>query len=508
MRNELFDHLIKLRTKEMKSEGRPNWQRMAAMIDQWEREEHYVSDSAFDKMVASKLKQQSVIFSESNWNKLEKEIDRRRSIRRRIIMLQISSAAVFVLLAMLTFQLYPYFNTQEFTGKIITKDNPSRNEVVPNSLKTENDLVESELIPVTNQVVSSEIRPQDALQGSGSGVSGLPGIPSEDTGSGINYLAGLTISRMTEMGKSRIFNPASYFSELEQSEAVQAVSVAVSYFELMKAQLPGDFYHLSGSNDFAPLTYNRNDNKITGEIQEPQNSPVIHEQINQKTAKPDILLAGYYSPAIHFIQSPFDPVFQEPGYSLNQLNDGVGVMAGTRYKKLGLDIGVEYGSLEYTPRKIEEYIDEGKSIYLKKIALHTLKVPIHISMELFRDKLWEIYCKAGLSVKTVLKAEYNMEEQSNGLAYLIKDLKTNPAYAQSLYGKKTFESGLMDEGNVVKNVSSSADFGIGIKRQIARDTYAFIEPMMQIDLAGDGFGPNQDKIHNLHMKAGIFVDLN
>lgn len=507
MRNELFDHLIKLRTKEMKSEGRPNWQRMAAMIDQWEIEEHYVSDSAFDKMVVSKLKQQSATFSESNWNKLEKEIDRRRTIRQRIIMLQISSAAVFVLLAMLTFQLYPYFNTQEFSGEKIAKDNPSRNEVVPKTLTPENDLVESEPILAKSQVVSSEIRPPDTFQGSGSGVSGQPG-PSEDTGSGINYLAGLTISRMTEMGRSRIFSPASYFSELEQSEEVLAVSVVVSYFELMKAQLPGDFFHLSGSNDIARLTQNRNDNKISGELQEPQNSPAIHEHINQKTAKPDILLAGYYSPAIHFIQSPFDQVFQEPGYSLNQLDDGIGVMAGTRYKKLGLDIGVEYGSLEYAPRKIEEDIDEGKSIYLKKIALHTLKVPIHISMELFRNKLWEIYCKTGLSVKTILKAEYNMEEQSNGLAYLIKDLKTNPAYAHSLYGKKTFESGLMDEGNVVKNVSSSADFGIGIKRQIARDTYAFIEPMMQIDLAGNGFGPNQDKIHNLHMKAGIFVDIN
>jgi hypothetical protein len=508
MRNDLFDQLIKSRAKEMKSEGKPNWQLMSAMIDQWEKEENYVSDSAFDTMVASKLKQQSVTFSETNWNKLEKEIDRRRSIRQRILLLQVSSAAVFVLLAMLTFQLYPYLTEKNISGEIVVKENPPGDEVVMNTFKAENDLVVRKHIPKNNQVELTEIRTQDTFQGSRSVLSVQPGNTLVNSGSGTKHFAGLTLSRMMEMGRPRIIDPEIFFSNLQQSTDKQTVSVVISFSGHIFETNTLDLNKLSDPNVFALSTNDNSDNITTGKTQNHENPIEIQELIDQKPAKPKILLAGYYCPAIQLIQSPFDRVFNEPGYSLKQFNDGVGVLAGVRYKKAGLNTGVEYCSLEYAPRKIEEDIVEGTSIYLKNIVLKTLKVPFQISLDLFQNKVWQIYCKAGLSVKTVLKAEYIMEEQSNGLAYLIKDLKTNPTYANSLYSKKTFESGLIDEGNVVKNVSSSADFGVGIKRHIAKDTYAFIEPMMQIDIARDGFGPNHDKIHNLHMKAGVFVDLN
>lgn len=512
MKNELFDHLIKSRVDEMESAGTPNWQRMTALIDQWEEEEQKTSDSGFDAMIASKLKQ-SAVYSEGNWSKLEKEIDRRRTIKQRIVLFQLSAAAVFVLMAMLTFQMYPYFTDSYQGNGIVYTDHAQLQE---NTLSTENGkhktIKEKELlVSEVNNVPKLQDAESMQYKVTHSEKSTDINLYATHKDSGINLLAGLSVGNILAATNPGFYDPYVHVSDFDPYMNLNSVSFEITIYEKIESSQPLDFYQ--------PIQQNNEDNlAFSGSalITKTSETEGQTSQINvdnpvidiKALAKPDFYIAAYHSPGVKFIQSPFDQVFNEPGYSLKQPSAGVGISVGMNFQRFEINSGLEYGNLEYSPRKIEEPIDGGKSIYLKNIALKTIRVPLHFSYSIFKDKIWEIYCKAGISINAVLEARYDMEEKSNGLAYLIENLKTNPSFINSLYSAKSFESGIMDKGELVPNVAASADFGVGIKMKVSKDAYVFVEPMVQYDVAGNGLGPNMDKIHNLHMKTGMAVNIN
>lgn len=512
MKNELFDHLIKSRVSEVENAGKPNWQRMSALIDQWEAEEQKTSDSGFDAMIASKLNQ-SVTYSEGNWSKLEKEIDRRRTIKQRIVLFQLSAAAVFVLMAMLTFQMYPYF-TDTFRGNGIVHSEAL--QLKENTLSTENGIHKTLnkkelLVPEVNNAPKSQNSETMHWSFSPIGKSIDKTLKASHSDFGINQLAGISVGKIIAASNPGFYNPYVNVSYMDTDMNLNSVSFEITIYEKIEGSQQIVAFHNAQQNDADNL-------KSVGFASLPEKSKEIEKsnQINvvnpvediKALSKPDFYIAAYHSPGVQLIQSPFDQVFNEPGYDLKQPNAGIGISAGMNYQRFGVNTGLEYSNLAYSPRKVEETIEEGKSIYLKNIALKTIRMPLHFSYSIFKDKIWEIYCKAGISINAVLEARYDMEEKSNGLAYLIENLKTNPSFVNSLYSAKSFESGLMDKGELVPNVAASADFGVGIKRHVSKDAYVFIEPMVHYDMIGNGLGPNKDKIHNLHMKTGLAVSLN
>lgn len=512
MKNELFDHLIKSRVSEVENAGKPDWQRMSALIDQWEAEEQKTSDAGFDAMIASKLKQ-SVAYSEGNWSKLEKEIDRRRTIKQRIVLFQLSAAAVVVLMAMLTFQMYPYF-TDTFRGNGIVHSEGL--QLKESTLSTDNGVYNTlrkrELqVPEVNNAPISQNPETMHWSFAQPGESIDKTLKAAHINSGISQLAGLSIGKIIAASNPGFYNPFVNVSYLDKDMNLNSVSFEITIYEKIEGSQQIVAFHKVYQNDSDNLQ-----SAGFGSLQEKSTEIEKTNQINvvnpvediKALSKPEFYVAAYHSPGVQLIQSPFDQVFNEPGYDLKQPNAGVGISAGMNYQRFGFNTGLEYGNLEYSPRKVEESIGEGKSIYLKNVALKTIRVPFHFSYSMFKDKIWEIYCKAGISINAVLEARYDMEEKSDGLAYLIENLKTNPSFVNSLYSAKSFESGLLDKGELVPNVASSADFGVGIKRHVSKDAYVFIEPMVHYDMLGNGLGPNKDIIHNVHMKTGLAVNLN
>ncbi len=512
MRNELFDHLIKSRVSEVENTGKPNWQRMSALIDQWEEEEHKTSDSGFDAMIASKLKQ-SVVYSEGNWSKLENEIDRRRTIKQRIVLFQLSAAAVVLLMAMLTFQIYPYFtDTLRGDGTALSDEHILREKSPISGNDNLEKSQEKELL-VSKDIIAPKLQNEKTIQISvdHSEKSNDKNFKTTQSNFDYNHMAGLTVGKIIDASHTGFYNPFLNVSYVDTDMNLNSVSFEITLYGKIEGYQQTIAVHHAQQNNVNNLEsfgFESTTKKSTENVKTNQIDVACPAEDIKALSKPDFYIAAYHSPGVQVIHSPFDQVFNEPGYNLKKTNTGVGISAGMNYQKFGVNTGMEYGNLEYSPRKVEETIEEGKSIYLKNIALKTIRIPLHFSYSIFKDKIWEIYCKAGISLNAVLEARYDMEEKSNGLASLIENLKTNPSFVNSLYSAKTFESGLIDKGELVPNIASSADFGVGIKRMVAKDAYVFIEPMVHYDLIGNGLGPNKDEIHNLHMKTGLAVNLN
>lgn len=491
----------------MESEGKPNWQMLSAKIDQWENESQIATDSGFDSMIAAKLNSTKVRYSEDSWFRFEKELARRRTVRQRVILFQLSSAAALLLFAMLIFQLFPDFINSTDSQDIAVKTRPASDSAADpgGSIEVTEEILTGK---ANGSGIGHEFSGQNLpiAQTTGDQYTGIFQPVSHQSEN--IYFGGLTVDRMISMVNPRFNFPNHNKLNFNAFEW----SIVITIDERSPGNSPNDQHPGAEASDQAFAVQSENQNPVIAH-QESDNSTSNLESVNpaesiELNTKPGFYLAAYTNPSLSFIQSPFDQVFNEPGYSLLRFDAGLGFTAGVNLNKAGINTGVEYGSMDYSPRRIEEYIEDGKSIYLKSIAIKSIRVPLQASYEIFKNRLWEIYCKAGITVNAVLDASYEMEENANGLAYLIENLRTNPSFVNSLYSKKTFEYGILDDGELIPNVSCSADFGVGLKRKVAKDIYVFAEPMLQYEIAGNGFGPNHDKFHNVHLKTGVSVSLN
>jgi hypothetical protein len=217
----------------------------------------------------------------------------------------------------------------------------------------------------------------------------------------------------------------------------------------------------------------------------------------------------FVKPMLSFVRSSFDEIMQEPGYSRNIGNIGGGFEAGYNIGKFGLRTGASISSLSYAPREVVEYVPEADShVSLENISVDHLNIPLHLTYDLVGNENWQIYGLFGLSARLALITDYEFEVQENGLAYLIKDLKTNPVYSNSLTSQKDYQSGAIDGGNPGSMLSASVDLGLGLAYNWGNNWSLFLEPVYAHDLKKDGFGPNHDKIHCLSINAGIRGSLN
>jgi hypothetical protein len=517
MNNKEFDKIIKSSLKNMSSKGKPNWNRMERHVEEWEMKEGFISDENFDKTIAEKLEEVKVEYDQSSWPKLEAKMLLRRSLRKRIIYYQMAGVAVILLLFALFFQLDP--------GKF----NPYKNDI---SVEPASEMQEREMVGAVQQ--SSEKDGFDSEDTQVLSVDGDTELVDEQLFVQ-NSSAEPNVANAEEQNHLA-FEPASTalvkIGQVEQSPVVDQSAMFEGEEERRVKSLaePSRVNDSRGLNDTRIAEqWSSNEGTIYMDKLDhaaryclaDQNSPFSAMELTEPKYSSGQLpdkshqkpktwnLATYGQPQYLFLNSPYDALMKEPGYSRSWGTVGLGLGLHYRLGDWAFGMGMEYARFTYSPRKIEERLEGSDAlIHLASISGDMLSLPIQVKYYWKDAGRFSFYSSLALSFRVAMATDYEIHRSEQGLTDLIRDLRTNPVYQNTLYSQKEYEPGLIEGGNARQQILTGVELACGIHYKIDDRFALFAEPAFRYDLSTQGFGPNQDKIHQLSLRAGVIGVLN
>lgn len=503
MDNREFDQFIKNRLQDLGGSSVPDWNRMEESVTHWEIREGLVDDQTFDELIAEKLETIETTPSEFGWTKLATKIDYQKSFGKRIISLQLAGAAIILLLLMLLYQFYP--GKTDFYPKdyIVEESTPEATEKVEiTNVKPDPTAEQSVKL---NTKLNQEKEPLSGSLNSGNGVTDTETLYNGSkqraeivqtqrlSGNTEDIVEGNLVENLPGNNEEIMVESTSGNNSLSNTLLME-----VERNVLLLNELPRKIFQCIETGN---LEYAMVDNPLVWR------SDDFAQMTNQR--KKGWQLSASATPQLAMVRSPFDLIMNEPGYSRNFMNVSTGLSVGFRIGDFELSGGLGYNQLSYTPRKVEESIDGGSaSLHLASISADFISLPLNLVYFWHESPKVSWYSGAGMTFRALMSAEYEVHRTEQGLTSLINDLRTNPAYRQTLVSQKDFESGLMDGGDPGNALLAGISVSTGAQIHIDQNWSVFLEPGVSLDLSGNGFGPNHDKINYFSIRTGVVAKLN
>lgn len=221
-------------------------------------------------------------------------------------------------------------------------------------------------------------------------------------------------------------------------------------------------------------------------------------------------------PKVNLVNSPFDPVYEIDSY--NTLNTNFNISA-KMYKEIGpieLYAGLGYSKTSYEPLIIEEtYKNQNqqfKQASLENIGFNTLNVPAGVKYNLLNQDKYQLYAAAGVIVNIIAQADYEVYDNYITTATGSRAPSTptfKPEINQrALLSQKEFKNGILHGGSLLDNLYATASIGVGLIKDVSKNTSVFIEPKYSHFISSQGLGPNLDKVHSVSVDFGVRYQLN
>lgn len=189
-------------------------------------------------------------------------------------------------------------------------------------------------------------------------------------------------------------------------------------------------------------------------------------------------------------------------------------------KKWEVESGLIYSAKKYLPFNLSEIdysLTEGLSGEgLKSFEYDMVAIPLNIRRQFITDGKWRFYATAGVSLNTVMQADYFFTSPAqprpvgppNSFA---PPIPPNNNGTKAGVDKGAFTKGLFQGGSFSQNSFFTANLGVGLERYISHRTSLYAQPQYQhsfLNLVEDGgIGPFQDKINTMRLIFGMRVKL-
>jgi len=239
-------------------------------------------------------------------------------------------------------------------------------------------------------------------------------------------------------------------------------------------------------------------------------------------------LSGPFTPILAarpFIQSPVQPRARRGFYAgasaaaeRNQLVAGdhrhsaagfsAGFGAGYRWKKWGLETGLQYASRQYEPASAVALFDGSiPNVYygtnLRTVAADLLSIPLRATRLAWRSGQLEVHAVAGGAAHLALQKSYEYEtlvftgQPPSGLPVISPDQQAQ---------LRPKAQGLLQGGRLLDNAYLTVDLGLRLQYPLSAKYTVFVEPAVRQAL-GRGIGPKAGKLNTAGLNVGVWKQM-
>ena len=196
------------------------------------------------------------------------------------------------------------------------------------------------------------------------------------------------------------------------------------------------------------------------------------------------------------------------GYSTRQNGYGGGLKVGRRLGKWGVETGIAYQSITYTPEKnVQVYagnpIDGFTGSFTSQVDADVLTIPVKVTRRLAQARKTSVHGTAGLNASVATQKRFSKQSifypPSSPSGGNQPDPGLNP-----IPGKRN--DGAFEGGSLAGNSFVSAELGLRVERSMGKRYTAFVEPSYRHGL-GKGYGPKREKINTFSLQAGVLAAL-
>lgn len=259
------------------------------------------------------------------------------------------------------------------------------------------------------------------------------------------------------------------------------------------------FYNQSGITQFNTFP------KIPASKHQPMAWNPALPEINHVPTKTHRAGSGFYLGSFAAVDQHF---VSTASYATQQKGFGGGLKVGRKMGKWGIETGVAYHSIAYTPEKnVQVYsgnpVDGFYGSYANQVDADVLNIPVKVTRRLAQSRKTSVHATAGIAANIATQKRFSQKSiffppssQSGGNQ---PDPGLNP-----IPGKRN--DGAFEGGSLAGNTYVAAELGLRVERSLGKKYTAFVEPSYRHSV-GKGFGPKREKINTFSLQAGVMAAL-
>lgn len=235
-----------------------------------------------------------------------------------------------------------------------------------------------------------------------------------------------------------------------------------------------------GAIERLPVSLTLLDNKLTGDL-------LLNADLPQRVVDP--VPTGLKKPRHLRIAASADMNMTDGSYRMGMTGSGlVGVELSDKWK---IESGLSYSAKTFKelPMNEAQYPNLADT-YTKDMNWHVMSIPLHLQYTIKQSTNWRPFINMGASVHAVMSASYAYQNSMNTV--------------ESLFDQDR-EAGLLQGGNLNDNVYYTADFGLGLERQLDKNLHLFIQPTYKYALNNAGI--HRDRVHTFSLVMGARTTL-
>lgn len=484
MRDERFDDIIKKKLETYEADiSSMDWDRFK---DNWDLDSDLdAHEQQFDDIIKDNLEEVTIPYDENHWIKFRERIITNREIRKKILAMK----SMEMLIA--TFTLILLSNFFNLNGLDLYR--PSEVPLASNSEleKPSDDSLGDDNLFSPEKIVNPSMTNDSSKEDK-----------SQDTND-LQSLDNLSYS-ITEQ------SIANEHSEVSNAIEKNHLNQAPLYADLKK-----DRNHIGKNLVSSEDTYE--DEKINTQDQiDVKHIPSYMNELSFErsfsVAQPlSIRDSRFYAGVsaglgYQIISSPLDPIYGLDKQVNTTGSYQVGLIFGRDFNRFHLSTGLQYGSFSYTPPKIEELLDVGRSSnqYVQSLSKNTYRIasiPLEVGLHLIERGNHQLYTLIGGAANVLVSADYYVEiydYDTNNTA----SIASRPVSYSNL-DRKNFDNGLLRSGKLTNNFFLTASVGLGYGYSIRDNVRLFGEFRYSRHLISDGIGPNKDRLSSNMLSLGL-----
>lgn len=432
-----------------------SWSALESKLNAAFSEEQPASVEPVDLAVKRVFERMEAPYQAAHWNLLSTRLDRLMLVRR-VRQSKIAEAAIFLLLLI---------NIEGFLGGI--------GEVI----KPKAPIQPAANVPMASTKQPSKSKKNQHANSTAEAPASPAAVLAQDV---VNFIA-------SALGNSAAENPDMVAPEMP------AQGVAGSFLDTK------NFYTQSGITQFQAVQ------KLPQVKNQPMAWNPAFPEINTVPTKKHHNGSGIYLGSFAALDQN---MASANGYSTRQNGYGGGLKVGRRLGKWGVETGVAYQSITYTPKKdVQLYtgnpIDGFYGSFNSQVDADVLTIPVKVTRRLAQARKTSVHATAGLTASVATQKRFSKQSvfypPSSPSGGNQPDPGLNP-----IPGKRN--DGAFEGGALAGNSFVSAELGLRVERSMGKRYTAFVEPSYRHGL-GKGYGPKREKINTFSLQAGVLAAL-
>ncbi len=186
---------------------------------------------------------------------------------------------------------------------------------------------------------------------------------------------------------------------------------------------------------------------------------------------------------------------------------GGGLMVGYRPGKWGVEVGVAFSQKNYTPLKeVKISTDNTNQGYYRsfdrEVDADIVSVPLKGTRRMARFGKTSVHAVAGMTASVAIEKTYRNKKE-----FYPGNPPSGSHTIQTTELSKNSAQGVLEGGQFNDNVYVTADLGLRVEHSLGKRLVAFVEPMYQFNVSGQGIGPKPAKINTIGIHAGVMASL-